>query len=81
MRLDVGCGNRPTGDVNVDLYPEKNPYRKTENIQPITETKKIPNFIRSDAFHLPFKDGCFGEVVSNSVLEHVDDFYGNTFRN
>jgi len=76
MKLDVGCGVKPTGDVNIDLYTDRNLYRRGEGISSVIDTKKIPNFVLANASHLPFKDDCFDEVYSNSVLEHVDDYYG-----
>jgi len=65
MILDVGCGTKPRGDVNVDVFLGKKYYRG--KIVP----KKIPNFVLADACHLPFKDGAFEKVVSYSVIEHV----------
>lgn len=70
-KLDVGCGNNPAGDVNCDLFIGKTPH--IEDRDNIIDPKTIPNFIRCDAHHLPFKDSCFEEVFSSHILEHVDD--------
>jgi SAM-dependent methyltransferase len=65
MRLDVGCGNSPTGNVNVDLYPAASPHHGGP-----LNTKAIPNFIQCDALHLPFRENTFDEVYASHVLEH-----------
>jgi ubiquinone/menaquinone biosynthesis C-methylase UbiE len=59
MILDVGCGNHPHGTVNIDVTRAE---------------KQVPNFVLCDAAYLPFRSSCFGEVVSYSVIEHVDKF-------
>lgn len=73
--LDVGCGNRPHGHVNVDLYPEETTYRtwKPEVLAPALDTKKIPNFIKADACFLPFKSNVFHLVYSSHTIEHVEN--------
>jgi SAM-dependent methyltransferase len=67
MRLDVGCGNAPTGDVNVDI-PGSERHRNGAKIF----AKKIPNFVYASVYFLPFRDDCFDEVVSFHLLEHLD---------
>jgi hypothetical protein len=53
LRLDVGCGDFPQGNVNCDLYLTESPEMgKGRKIDP----KKCPNFVRSDTYHLPFRD-------------------------
>jgi len=66
--LDVGCGVRPRGDVNCDLFTGKTPHlhEETEEINP----KTIPNFVRCDANHLPFKEKAFFISFCSHVLEH-----------
>ncbi len=80
MRLDVGCGTSPTGDVNCDLFIEDiNNHRNSK--APIHEdkfkidTKKTLNFIKCDAYYLPFKGKAFDEVFSADLIEHVADPY------
>jgi len=64
LALDVGCGGslrypaKPRGTVNCDLELPK---------------VKIPNFIRCDAHHLPFRDKCFTKITAFQVLEHCRD--------
>ena len=55
--LDVGCGDRPKGDVNLDLFY----YGKWKN------------FIIAEAHHLPFKDKVFTKVYSKHCLEHLEN--------
>jgi len=55
--LDVGCGDRPTGNVNLDLFF----YGKWKN------------FIIGEAQHLPFKNEVFDKVYSKNCLEHLEN--------
>lgn len=66
MKLDIGCGDRPTGDVNCDLFIGESPHLRGRYIDPET----IPNFIRCDANYLPFKDEVFSESFCSNVIEH-----------
>jgi len=67
MILDVGCGSRPKGDVNVDLFVE--PTHRAGDFTSLN-TKKIKNFVLADAHYLPFRDETFEIVYSSHVLEH-----------
>lgn len=71
MTLDVGCGNNPQGTVNCDLYVQLTEHRLVED--GYIKTKNIPNFVRCDALHLPFKENIFDVVKSRHVLEHLDN--------
>jgi ubiquinone/menaquinone biosynthesis C-methylase UbiE len=53
--LDVGCGDVPKGDVNLDLFY----YGRGKN------------FVFGEAHHLPFKDETFTKVYSKHCLEHL----------
>lgn len=64
--LDVGCGNKPCGHVNVDLYMKKSQHR-------LSSLKKIPNLVKADALHLPFAANSFLEVHSNHLIEHLEE--------
>lgn len=66
--LDVGCGCRPEGNVNCDLYPQPTFHRKSGDF-----IGKPPNFVRCDACHLPFRTSSIYKVFSDSVIEHLDD--------
>jgi len=68
MRLDVGCGSSPTGDVNVDLMIEDADEKWDLN------PSKIPNFVKADVRYLPFKSGAFQIVYCSHVLEHLMDY-------
>jgi len=57
--LDVGCGERPRGDVNCDIELRKN----------------VENFVLCNAEYLPFKDNSFDIVISFYVIEHVPNIY------
>ena len=72
--LDVGCGTRPKGDVNIDFFrggfnPQTGDQIQGEFMSP----QKIENFIVSDAMHLPFKDESFNVVFSSNIIEHVQN--------
>jgi len=66
MRLDIGCGSIPVGDVNIDLFVGLGPHHK-HAIKP----KRIPKFVLSDAHFLPFRSKIFTEVHCSHVLEHL----------
>jgi len=53
------------GDVNTDLFLQSNHHRSGD-----LDTKAIPNLVRADCNHLPFRSECFETVFSNYVLEH-----------
>ena len=55
--LDVGCGDVPKGDVNLDLFY----YGKGDN------------FVFGEAHHLPFKNQAFVKVYSKHCLEHLEN--------
>jgi len=67
MRLDVGCGNTPTGDVNVDL-PGSERHRSGVTLA----VKRISNFVYASVYALPFCNDSFDEVVSFHLLEHLE---------
>lgn len=54
--LDVGCGDTPRGNINVDCYiPDRIPE----------------NFILASAEYLPFRENSVDVVVNNYVIEHL----------
>lgn len=68
LRLDVGCGDSPRGNVNCDLYVKETPEMGGgRKIDP----KKCPNFVRCDTYHLPFRSNTFDEVFSSHLMEHM----------
>jgi hypothetical protein len=77
--LDVGCGHRPQGDVNVDLFQEATAHRSADqriNDDVRLKVSEIPNFVRADACHLPFRDGAFKSSYSWHLIEHIEDAEG-----
>ncbi|RLI44514.1 hypothetical protein DRO69_07215 [Candidatus Bathyarchaeota archaeon] len=67
MILDVGCGSKPKGDVNVDLFFAPT-HRGGEHVA--FNPKTIKNFVLADAHYLPFRDEAFNIVYSSHLLEH-----------
>jgi len=58
MILDIGCGNRQLGTINVDVFIPKN----------------IPeNFVLASAELMPFNNDAFDVVISTFVIEHLLD--------
>jgi SAM-dependent methyltransferase len=72
--LDVGCGTKPKGDVNIDFFRRGfNPQTGDQIQGEFMSPQKIKNFIISDATHLPFKDESFEVVFSSHTIEHVQN--------
>lgn len=69
--LDIGCGNKAKGNVNVDLYLNRGEHRLKEDC--LIETSKITNFVKCDAHSLPFQDKVFEVSYSHHVLEHLEN--------
>lgn len=69
--LDVGCGDRPKGNVNLDRNVGRTEelYFQHRKINP----KQIPNFIQADAHYLPFRKNSFNKVYCFHTLEHLAD--------
>lgn len=60
--LDVGCGENPRGNYNIDTY--------------IPDT--IPsNFILANSENLPFKSNCFEKILSYYNIEHLTNPVGH----
>lgn len=72
--LDVGCGTKPKGDVNIDFFGGGlNPQTGDQVQGEFMSREKIENFVIADAAHLPFKDESFNVVFSSHTIEHVQD--------
>lgn len=74
--LDAGCGHMPKGDVNVDLYPGPTAHRcvnQRVNDDVTLHVHEIPDFVKADACHLPFRNGAFRSTYSWHVIEHLRD--------
>lgn len=68
MKLDIGCGDAPTGDVNCDLFVGETPHLNGSRLK--INPKTMPNFVRCTANILPFKDNSFSESEARMVFEH-----------
>jgi len=72
--LDVGCGTKPKGDVNVDFFRGGlNPQTGDQIQGELMSPQKIKNFIVADAIHLPFKNESFEVVFSSHTIEHAQN--------
>lgn len=72
--LDVGCGTKPKGDVNVDVFRGGlNPQTGDQIQGELMSPQKIKNFMVADAAHLPFKNGSFEVVFSSHTIEHAQN--------
>jgi len=84
--LDVGCGHRARGDVNVDLFSEPSAHRCVDqrvNDDVALHVHEISNFVRADACYLPFKDRAVQKAYSWHLIEHLVDpelFLGELMR-
>jgi ubiquinone/menaquinone biosynthesis C-methylase UbiE len=71
--LDVGCGTKPKGDVNVDFFRQGfNLQVEDQKVGAYMSPKNIPNFVIAEASHLPFKTEAFNVVFSSHTIEHVN---------
>jgi hypothetical protein len=74
--LDVGCGHRAKGDVNVDLFVEATAHRCVDqrvNDDVALHVHEIKSFVKADAFHLPFRDRAVKKSYSWHLIEHLVD--------
>jgi len=67
LKLDVGCGNNPRGDINVDLFIEETSHRPKQHA---LNPQKIPIFVKADIHKLPFREGIFNQCWCSHVIEH-----------
>lgn len=73
--LDLGCGDGHFASVAlpglhlIGLDPGR------RSLKEAAKYKIYHKLAQSAGGHLPFSDGHFSTVVSNSVLEHIDDLY------
>lgn len=64
--LDVGCGNKPRGDINVDCF------RVSDDIVANRKLQTNADVIASGEY-LPFQNQVFDSVLSSNVIEHVSN--------
>jgi predicted SAM-dependent methyltransferase len=65
--LDVGCGDRPRGTVNVDVYRETSVDLYEREVVDV----KALNFVQATIYHLPFRSNIFKKVLCYHLLEHL----------
>ena len=68
MKLDVGCGPSPRGDVNLDLFTGDSPHVKGSIVG-----RNYPNFIIGDAENLPLRSNIFQVVYAFHLIEHLEN--------
>ncbi len=68
MELDVGSGNFPRADVNLDLFRKNTPHL-IHGTRVKTKSKNR-TFIQGNCMHLPFRDNIFDKSFCMHVLEH-----------
>jgi len=72
--LDVGCGLRPRGDVNVDLYLES--IHRQNGMGPELNPDQIQNFVQADGRDMfMFTDRQFNTVRCDNLIEHIPDWW------
>jgi len=71
MKLDVGCGSFPSGDVNCDSSIKDHGYRWQDGRS--FNPRRVKNFVFCDVQRLLFREGSFDLVYSSHVIEHVSD--------
>jgi len=66
--LDVGCGDRGRGTVNVDLCRKTSvDLYERDNIN----ANQTLNFVQATIYNLPFRDNIFQKVLCYHLLEHL----------
>ena len=67
--LDIGCGDKPRGHVNLDLYTFESPHLRARGRR--INPRQSQNFLTADAQHLPFRAKVFTDIYASHVLEHL----------
>lgn len=67
--LDIGCG---TGEI-IDYFKTDNTVYAVDMLNQIKKGIKIKNFNIVDSAVLPFKNNYFDVIISNHVVEHIED--------
>lgn len=78
--LDIGCGDGAFGALTMHLS-KKEKCNKIDKIdmgidvhsEKFIHTWAYKYFLRADATELPFPNGYFNTVISNCVMEHIQD--------
>lgn len=67
--LDVGCGDRPKGDVNVDLFQSESV--DLQGLRGRVNPQHTNNFVQATIYNLPFQNNMFTIVLCHHLLEHL----------
>jgi len=68
LKLDLCCGSRPSGDVNLDLNVTRSLHHKYDY-----DPRLFRHFVRASAQDLPFRGDVFRDTVINHGLEHLPE--------
>lgn len=76
LKLDIGCGHNPIGDVNIDPFPSPTSHRSID--QRLCDDKSIDisktsNFVMAVGESIPIRSGLFDYVFSSHVIEHSNN--------
>lgn len=71
--LDMGCGDGHFGASTFDFVLDFGIDPGKASLYQASRFKKYRNLIQTTGSTLPFTDGYFQSVISNSVLEHIPD--------
>jgi SAM-dependent methyltransferase len=66
--LDVGCGSKPWGNINLDLFQGASIHHRYDYTP-----KDIERFVNGDGSRLPFRDKSIDVIVSRHCLEHIPE--------
>jgi len=69
--LDVGCGDRPKGNVNLDL--SKGKTSGLQGFRGKINPSSTLNFVQGTVYNLPFRDNAFNKVLCHHLLEHLEE--------
>jgi len=67
--LDVGCGDRPKGTINLDLY--KAETKDLQGYRGKVNPKNTSNFVQGSIYFLPFKNNAVDITLCHHTLEHL----------
>ncbi|MBN1953564.1 MAG: class I SAM-dependent methyltransferase [Anaerolineae bacterium] len=71
--LDLGCGDGHFGAVGLPRPPQVGLDPWAASLREARRRGAYRLLVQADGGRMPFPDGCFATVVSNSVLEHIPD--------
>jgi SAM-dependent methyltransferase len=66
--LDIGCGSKPLGTMNLDLFQEASQHHKFSY-----DPREIEKFVNGDGSRLPYRDNSVDIIVSRHCLEHIPE--------